>query len=65
MSDQIFEMISKTSIQALLCQGPVIASVNPGDWMFTKKVLPSGENVAPANSERFIAFFANLESAPF
>ena len=64
MADQIAEIISKTPIQTLLCQGPVIASVNPGDWMFTKKVLPSGENVAPANSERFIAFFANLKTAP-
>jgi len=41
-------MISKQPIQTLLCQSPVIASVKPGDWMFTKKVLPSGEKVAPA-----------------
>jgi len=32
--------------------------------MFTKKVLPSGGNVAPANSERFIAFFGNLKKRP-
>ena len=57
-------MIRKQPIQTLLCQSPVIASVNPGDWMFTKKVLPSGEKVAPANSESFSEFLANLKSAP-
>ena len=40
-------MINKQPIQTLICQSPVIASVKPGDWMFTKKVLPSGEKVAP------------------
>ena len=38
--------------------GPVIARVRPGFWIFTNNVLPSGENVAPANSEVFIALFA-------
>jgi hypothetical protein len=30
--------------------GPVIANVMPGVWMFTNSHLPSGLNVAPANS---------------
>ena len=32
-----------------------MARVRPGRWMFTNSVVPSGENVAPANSEKFIA----------
>ena len=31
--------------------GPTIAKVNPGRWILTNKVEPSGEKVAPANSE--------------
>lgn len=30
--------------------GPVMATVRPGVWMFTKSVEPSGEKHAPANS---------------
>lgn len=37
-------------VQTRRCQGPPIASVKPADWMFTNRVWPSGENVAPANS---------------
>jgi hypothetical protein len=29
--------------------GPVIASLRPGDWMFTKSIFPDGENTGPAN----------------
>ncbi len=31
-------------------QGPVIASMIPGVWMFAYRVLPSGEKVTPVNS---------------
>lgn len=34
-----------------LPQGPVMARVMPGSWMLTKRILPSGENVGPVNSE--------------
>jgi hypothetical protein len=32
-------------------QGPVIAKVIPGVWMFTKSHLPSGLKQAPAHSD--------------
>jgi hypothetical protein len=38
----------------------VIAKLRDGaPWMFTNRVSPSGENVAPANSSSLNAFLAN------
>ena len=34
-----------------LAQGPVMAQVMPGTWMFTNSHLPSGLKHGPANSE--------------
>jgi hypothetical protein len=31
-------------------QGPVMARVIPGTWMFTKRIFPSGQKVGPVNS---------------
>ena len=28
-----------------------MASVMPGAWMLTNRILPSGENIGPVNSE--------------
>jgi hypothetical protein len=28
-----------------------MASVTPGTWMSTKRILPSGENVGPVHSD--------------
>lgn len=41
-------------------EGPHMAKAIPGLWMFTKKVLPSGENVHPASSESFRALRAKV-----
>lgn len=42
-----------------LPQSPTIATVIPSDWMFTKRVVPSGLKVAPANSEELRALRAS------
>jgi hypothetical protein len=39
--------------------GPQIAKVHPGLWMFTKNVSPPGEKTGPANSESLRRLLAN------
>src|SRR5690606_1759169 len=39
--------------------GPVIAIVTPGFWMLKNSHRPSGENVAPASSDPFLALRAS------
>ena len=45
--------------QPQLSQGPVMASVHPSTCKLTKKVEPSGEKQAPANSPEPFRFRAN------
>jgi hypothetical protein len=37
-------------VVASVCQGPSMATVRLASWMFTNKILPSGEKHTPANS---------------
>ena len=43
--------IKKSKIVYKLFQGPVIAIVIVGSYIFTKSIFPSGEKTAPANSD--------------
>lgn len=45
-------------------QGPVIASVRPGEYRLTKSVEPSAENTAPANSVLSRALRAKMRGSP-
>jgi hypothetical protein len=62
LSFEAYSKLMENVYQALfpVFHGPVIARVRPRRWTLTKRVVPSGEKVAPANSLPPDEFRANL-----